>query len=205
MIVKVCGMRQAENIREVEALGIDLMGFIFYPRSPRYVESMPAYLPGCRRVGVFVNAGIEEMLHTAAGWGLWAVQLHGSETPQVCADMRGHGLKVIKAFGIGDGLPERLDSYRDCCDMFLFDTACKEHGGSGRRFDWNVLKDYRGNTPFLLSGGIGPESAPELSRVAHAKCVGIDVNSAFEISAGVKDVALIESFLRKLKHQTQSS
>lgn len=201
MIVKVCGMRQADNIRDVEALGVDLMGFIFYPRSPRYAESMPEYLPGCRRVGVFVNAGVDDMLSAAAKWGLWAVQLHGSESPEVCAAMRSEGLTVIKAFGIGDGLPGGLDDYHGCCDMFLFDTACKSHGGSGRQFDWDVLSRYHGATPFLLSGGIGPGSAAALSRFSHEKCVGIDVNSAFELSPGLKDVAKIGSFLEELKRK----
>lgn len=200
MIVKVCGMSRADNIRDVEALGIDLMGFIFYPRSPRFVRSMPAYLPRVRRVGVFVNAAVEEMAATAARWGLWAVQLHGSESPDVCSALRARGLRVIKAFGVGEGLPDHLGSYGDCCDMFLFDTACASHGGSGLRFDWNVLKAYAGSTPFLLSGGIGPDSVAELSRFEHPGCVGIDINSAFEISPGVKDASLIGSFLEKIRY-----
>ncbi len=195
MIVKVCGMRHADNIRQVEALGVDLMGFIFYPRSPRYACGKPAYLPACRRVGVFVNADEPAIIDTARCWGLWAVQMHGTESADMCRRLRDSGLHVIKAFGIGSGLPADLDEYAGCCDMFLFDTACKEHGGSGRRFDWSVLDGYQGDTPFLLSGGVSPDSVAELSRFAHPRWAGIDVNSAFELSPGLKDPVLLRRFL----------
>ncbi len=199
MMVKVCGMRQADNIRAVEALGVDLMGFIFYPRSPRYAAQMPEYLPACRRVGVFVDANIEDVVDIAARWDLWAAQLHGSESADECRQLRASGLKVIKAFGVGMGLPSRLDEYDGCCDLFLFDTACKEHGGSGRRFDWNALRDYHGDTPFLLSGGIGPDSASQLAQFSHPRWAGIDVNSAFELSPGLKDTSTLQRFLSDIE------
>lgn len=205
MIVKVCGMRVPDNIREVELAGADLMGFIFYPRSSRYAgDEPPAYLPRCRRVGVFVDESAEAILAIAEAWGLWAVQLHGSESPQTCRALRDRGLKVIKAFGVKDGsLPAGLTDYEECCDMFLFDTATAQHGGSGRQFDWQILHSYSGKVPFLLSGGIGMSAVDALRSFCHPLCIGYDVNSAFEISAGIKDAALIQQFISEIKKQQQ--
>lgn len=191
-------MRDAGNIRDVEALGIDMMGFIFYPRSPRYAEVLPEYMPRCRRVGVFVNADAADISATASRWGLWGVQLHGAESAATCRALCDAGLHVVKAFGVGKGLPSNLDEYSGCCDMYLFDTACASHGGSGRCFDWGVLSDYHGDTPFLLSGGIGPDSLQQLQRFSHRQWAGIDLNSAFELSPGFKDAPLIGRFLREL-------
>ncbi len=201
MIVKVCGMRNADNISAVDALGIDMMGFIFYPRSPRYAVSKPDYLPGCRRVGVFVDADVPRMLDVAKRWRLWGVQLHGSESADVCRALRERGLRVIKAFGVGSGLPAGLGAYEGTCDMYLFDTACKQHGGSGKKFDWKVLEAYQGATPFLLSGGIGPDSVDALNVFSHERWAGIDLNSAFELSPGLKDVARLSEFLKCLRKE----
>lgn len=199
MIVKVCGMRDADNIRDVEVLGVDLMGFIFYPPSPRYAEHLPSYLPECRRIGVFVDAPVEEILRFAGRWGLWGVQLHGTEPPMLCRSLRNAGLHVIKAFGVGHGLPPHLKDFDGCCDMFLFDTACKSHGGSGILFDWNILTNYTGDTPFLLSGGIGPDALPKIKEFSHPQWAGIDLNSAFELSPARKDTKLLDDFLNQLR------
>lgn len=201
MIVKVCGMHDAGNIRMAEKSGVDLMGFIFYPYSPRFVKEIPEYLPGCRKVGVFVNESIPRIMEIARQMDLWAVQLHGDESPEVCRALKREGLRVIKAIGIGEGIPGNLCDYEEWCDMFLFDTVCKEYGGSGRRFDWDILKDYHGSTPFLLSGGIAPDSVQKLKNFSHPCCIGIDVNSAFEISAGVKDIQKLRKFIKELNHE----
>lgn len=199
-MIKVCGMTDGANIREVEALGVDLMGFIFYDPSPRCCRCMPDYLPSCRRVGVFVNAPQEYIQRKAAEYSLDWVQLHGQESPQMCAALRESGLKVIKAISVSCRADMELaDSYQDIADMLLFDTKTPGAGGSGRRFDWSLLDAYRGSCPFLLSGGIGPDTASELRAFSHPTLAGYDLNSRFETSAGIKDAALLGSFIDNLK------
>lgn len=204
MLVKVCGMREAENIHAIESLKIDFMGFIFYPKSPRYVRERPTYLPvQCKRVGVFVDAPFQEMLETSRTFGLDMVQLHGNESPEQCAALKAKGLQVIKAFSIStaeDLLHTNI--YKGVADYFLFDTACIGYGGSGRRFDWGILKHYTGNTPFLLSGGIRRESLGDVLAFHHPMLAGIDLNSGFETSPGMKDVALLNEFISNLKKES---
>lgn len=203
-MIKVCGMRDAENIREVEALGIDLMGFIFWPKSCRYVVERPAYLPTkCKRVGVFVDEDIEQVKRIADEYALDFIQLHGHESPEYCTQLKGmHLIKAISVSGRDDIATSK--AYEGLVDYFLFDTKCPSVGGSGQQFDWSVLSAYDGDTPFLLSGGIGPHDAPRL-RQAFAldgfpveKCVGIDLNSRFELSPGLKDVNKLKEFIKEL-------
>lgn len=204
-LVKVCGMRDAENIREVEALGIDLMGFIFWPKSGRYVSERPAYLPtNCKRVGVFVDEDIETVKRIAEDYALDYIQLHGHESPECCAQLK--GLKLIKAFNIATTEDfKQTEPYTGIVDYFLFDTKGKSVGGNGEKFDWSVLSAYDGNTPFLLSGGIGPDDAEVLtshfSPLTSKKCVGIDLNSRFEIAPGLKDINKLKEFINALNNE----
>ncbi|MBR5395276.1 MAG: phosphoribosylanthranilate isomerase [Bacteroidaceae bacterium] len=208
-IIKVCGMRDAENIREVERIGIDLMGFICWERSPRFVSEVPSYLPKCPRVGVFVNPTLDFVSECCKAFGFSYIQLHGNESPEFCQEVRQQtGLKIIKAFSIENSTgameasPLRgglVGSYEGIADLFLFDTKGKSIGGNGEKFDWSVLEDYHDDTPFLLSGGIGPEDAERLKHWRHPKCIGIDINSCFETAPGIKDVAAIAKFTSKLK------
>ncbi len=204
-LVKVCGMREAENIREVEALGIDLMGFIFWPKSGRYVSERPAYLPtNCKRVGVFVDEDIETVKRIAEDYALDYIQLHGHESPEYCAQLK--GLKLIKAFNIATTEDfKQTEPYTGIVDYFLFDTKGKSVGGNGEKFDWSVLSAYDDNTPFLLSGGIGPDDAEVLtshsSPLTSKKCVGIDLNSRFEIAPGLKDINKLKEFLNALNNE----
>ena len=204
-LVKVCGMRDAENIREVEALGIDLMGFIFWPKSGRYVSERPAYLPtNCKRVGVFVDEDIETVKRIADDYALDYIQLHGHELADYCAQLR--GFKLIKAFNIATTEDfKQTEPYTGIVDYFLFDTKGKSVGGNGEKFDWSVLSAYDGNTPFLLSGGIGPDDAEVLtshfSPLTSKKCVGIDLNSRFEIAPGLKDINKLKEFLNALNNE----
>ena len=198
-MIKVCGMREAENIREVEALGIDMMGFIFWPKSGRYVSEQPEYLPTkCQRVGVFVDEDPGLVKRIANSYGLDYVQLHGSESPAYIFQLG--GLHVIKAFNIAtvEDL-EQTKTYEGLVDYFLFDTKGKSVGGNGEKFDWSVLEAYNGSTPFLLSGGIGPDDADRVKASRHPKCAGIDLNSRFEIAPGLKDVNKLKSFLEKIQ------
>ena len=199
-LVKVCGMTQGDNIREVEALGIDLMGFIFYEKSPRCVRQKPDYLPvHAQRVGVFVDASYEEMALKAASFCLTYIQLHGHESPALCRELREAGFKVIKAFAIAEAADLLLtENYHSTCDFFLFDTKTPAYGGSGQAFDWSVLANYHGDTPFLLSGGIGPESVEALKRFSHPALIGYDLNSKFETSPGRKEAKALDKFLYSL-------
>ena len=196
-------MREAENIREVEALGIDWMGFIFWPKSSRYVSERPAYLPTkCKRVGVFVDEDAEKIKKTAEDYDLDYIQLHGSESPDFIHALRVNGgfAAVIKAFNIATAADlEATKTYEGIVDYFLFDTKGKSVGGNGEKFDWSVLEAYHGDTPFLLSGGIGPDDAERVKAFNHSKCIGIDLNSRFELSPALKDIEKNKSFLEKIK------
>lgn len=204
--IKVCGMRQSNNIRQVEALGIDMMGFIFWEPSARYVAQKPDYLPACARTGVFVNASPEYILSTVRTYGLSYVQLHGQESPAFCHHLRQNlnqsglaSVQLIKAFSIST--PEDLapvQKYETLCRFLLFDTKTPLPGGSGKQFDWQILQHYSGTLPFLLSGGIGPNDTHRLQEFHHPLCVGIDLNSRFEISPGLKDATLLKNFLTQL-------
>ena len=200
MIVKVCGMREAENIRAVEALGVDWMGFIFWEHSSRNVCQRPAYLPTrAKRVGVFVDAPLDVVCQHVETFGLDVVQLHGSESPAFLHDLHkalAGDVLIVKAFSIAtrdDLLQTSL--YEGLADYFLFDTKAQLVGGNGRKFDWAVLAHYDGSTPFLLSGGIGPDDASRLSAFSHPRLAGIDLNSRFEAAPALKNVELLKQFL----------
>ena len=224
MVIKVCGMRDAQNIREVSQLGVDMIGMIFYPKSPRYVEmqsshagiipdyakedigvSVSAKSPA--RVGVFVDDMVQNIVTRVVNYHLDYVQLHGNEPREMCENLRltldpdiRPGIKIIKAISVSDASDiQKYKEYVGAVDLFLFDTKCKTVGGSGKQFDWQVLEQYDGEVPFLLSGGIGPDDAPRLHAFHHPKCIGIDLNSRFEIEPGVKDVEKLKGFLNEMQ------
>ncbi len=203
MIVKVCGMREAENVAQVAALSPDLMGFILFDRSPRFVECVAPVTPqDVQRVGVFVNATMSYIAEMVKRHSLNVVQLHGSESVEMCRWAREQGLVVIKAISISSPSDMTLAvEYAGAVDYLLFDTKCAEHGGSGRRFDWTILDSYQGETPFLLSGGIDEDSAEEILAITHKRFAGVDLNSRFEISPALKDIAKLERFLEKIKYK----
>jgi len=212
MIIKVCGMSDPENIRQVALLGINWMGFIFYERSPRYIlkkeysdlstlkrikASLKEY--GIKTVGVFVNATIEQMMETATDYNLDYLQLHGEESADTCHTLQKRGYSLIKAFSIATEEDlATVSDYEGRVDYFLFDTKCKEYGGSGKQFDWSILSVYKGNTPFLLSGGITPESAEAIRNFSHPRFTGIDLNSKFETEPGMKDIEKLSHFLYQI-------
>lgn len=205
MIIKVCGMREAHNIRKVEALGVDWMGFIFYPQSPRYVSAMPAYLPvNAKRVGVFVNQEPDLVSRLVQEFGLSIVQLHGTEDAPCIGRIRAlcPGITIVKALNIAKSDDLKLATpYFGMVDYLLFDTKAKLAGGNGTQFDWNILSSYNGTVPFILSGGIGPDDAERLNAFNHPMMAGIDLNSRFESAPALKDAKLLESFLSKLTIQ----
>lgn len=198
-------MREAENIREVEALGIDVIGFIFWPKSSRCVSTRPDYLPvNAKRAGIFVNEDIEQVKRIAVDYALDIIQLHGNESPEYARNLR--NWIVIKAFNIAS--EEDLEStviYDGAVDYFLFDTKGKAVGGNGEKFDWEVLASYNGQTPFILSGGIGPDDTERIQTFYHPQCIGIDLNSRFELSPGLKDITALRRFLSQLPHNSHNN
>jgi phosphoribosylanthranilate isomerase len=209
LLIKICGMRDPGNIREVATLKPDLMGFIFYPQSPRYIGENPEdalfrEIPsGIGKTGVFVNAEPEAVLLQSKKAGLQFVQLHGEESPAECRELALHELQVIKAFRVDASFRfELLPQYAPFCRFFLFDTATSAYGGSGKQFDWNLLNRYEGPVPFFLSGGISPEDAEKLAEFSHPFLTGVDVNSRFETSPGIKNIALLKKFITTIRQKT---
>ena len=206
MKIKVCGMREAENMKAVESLGASMIGMIFWKGSSRYVSEKPKSLPTrSKRVGVFVDEDVERVVQTVGNYALDYVQLHGSESPSYILTLRrqleaaGFRLLIIKAFNIATAadLAATVD-YAGVADVFLFDTKGRQVGGNGEKFNWQVLSHYGGTTPFLLSGGIGPDDAGRVRAFSHPQCMGIDLNSRFETCPGMKDIAALSCFIDEL-------
>ena len=211
-------MRDADNIRDISALGVDMIGLIFYPPSPRYVQQfssgagiIPDYAPDMGktplRVGVFVDDMPQNIVTRVYNYKLDYIQLHGNEPRDTLENLRATidpdikpKIKIIKAISVSSA--EDIKKYKEyvgAADLFLFDTKCKTVGGSGEQFDWQVLQAYDGDVPFLLSGGIGPDDAERVRNFHHPKCIGIDLNSKFEIDPALKDVEKLKQFLVKVK------
>lgn len=222
MKVKVCGMRDGENIRQVSKLGVDYIGMIFWEKSPRNVTMIPSHAgiipdttrlvansetPSCyQRVGVFVDEMAQNIITRVVNFKLDVIQLHGHEEPTLIRNLRStidpdlrRGIQIWKAISIMDRNSIAIyKQYEDCVDAFVFDTKCTCVGGSGKQFDWSVLDGYDGEKPFLLSGGIGPDDAARIRDFKHPKMMGIDLNSRFEIEPGMKNVELLKQFLTQL-------
>jgi len=205
MKIKICGMKSPENIQAVAALKPDMMGFIFYPKSPRFAEPLDAAalnaLPATiKKIGVFVNENLENILAICYKYNLDGVQLHGTELEKMCHELKKAGYIVIKAFPIAEAYNFKVTkTYEGVCDYFLFDTKTDVYGGSGLKFNWNMLNEYVGETPFLLSGGIAVDDAGDILKIVHPKLAGIDLNSKFEVKPGLKNVELLRGFIRQLK------
>lgn len=193
-------MRDSENIRAIEQTKADLMGFIFHPKSPRFVASLPEYMPKKqKRVGVFVNASLEQILAKAQKFSLEYIQLHGDEPPAFCSELKNRGLNVIRAQRIANADDIiRAESY-NMADLMIFDTKTELYGGSGKKFNWQLLENYKGCVPFLLSGGIRSDTLEEIKAFFHPQFAGIDLNSGFEISPALKDVGKLNNFIEKIK------
>ena len=225
LIIKVCGMRDTDNINDVSALDINWMGFIFYAKSPRYVRQISSnagIIPDysslkekataddagrIRRVGVFVDDMPQNIVTRVFNYHLDIVQLHGSESPVMIDNLRRtldpdirKGIKIMKAISVkSDDDILKCKDYEGHVDYFLFDTKTPLKGGSGEQFDWSVLQSYDGATPFLLSGGIGPDDARRVRAFSHPRCIGIDVNSKFEKEPAFKDVDMLRKFISEVR------
>lgn len=201
MIIKVCGMKHAGNIRALDKLKPDMTGFIFHPSSPRFADAVPEYMPSSSlRVGVFVNSDTDYILYKVKEFGLGIVQLHGNESPEQCRVIRSKGIDIIKAFSLKTDNADSITApYDGLCRYYLFDTPCTTYGGSGKTFNWTLTQSYHSKTPFLLSGGIRPESLEQISSFHHPSFAGIDINSGFETVPGLKDIEAIGEFIKQLR------
>jgi phosphoribosylanthranilate isomerase len=208
---KVCGLNSISQLMRLDEMEVEFGGFIFYPKSPRYIlkHLQPADLKKAKgqkisKVGVFVNETVEQVLKQVDDCGLYLVQLHGDESPKYCEKIADY-VTVIKAFRIrnDDDVLWKIKDYQDIVDIFLFDTAGASFGGTGEKFDWTVLKNITINKPFFLSGGIGPEDIASIQAFAELPVAkdlfSIDINSKFETSPGIKNMDMVESFIHQIK------
>ncbi|CAM1363904.1 N-(5'-phosphoribosyl)anthranilate isomerase [Tenacibaculum litopenaei] len=205
--LKVCGMKQVPNIKEVAALQPDYLGFIFYDKSERNFEGIIPELPKkIKKVGVFVDEYLEIVVSLAEEYKLQYLQLHGKESPEYLKQLKEHLPKVqlVKAFSVGASFDfDLLKAYEQVADMFLFDTKGKHPGGNGVQFDWTLLEGYPSEKPFFLSGGIGVKDLAALKEFlkspAARYCRALDVNSKFEKEPGLKRVPELQKFIKLLK------
>jgi phosphoribosylanthranilate isomerase len=203
-IIKICGLKDPENILRIIQLNPDWIGLIFYPGSPRFVSDIEILrflnnLTGKPLItAVFVNPDIAEVDHVTSGLRIDMIQFHGTETPATCQKFRDAGFLVMKAFAIQKDFDfTQTEKYQEKADYFLFDTPGPKHGGTGEQFSWELLSNYHGKTPFLLSGGISPDT---VAIPDHPHLAGLDLNSRFEISPGIKNIELLKKFINKIRN-----
>jgi phosphoribosylanthranilate isomerase len=203
--IKICGMREPGNIRDVSGLRPDYMGFIFYPGSKRYSgrlspSDLKDFPDDIQKVAVFVNASREEIVSTCKAYSIRIIQLHGDESPAFCHSFREEGFQVIKAFRVGQGLDmEEMKGFAEVCDFTLLDTSGEGFGGTGKKFDWNQLTKYTLDLPFFLSGGIASGDADRIMDMNIPQMHAVDLNSRFEIKPGLKDKEELENFIRRIR------
>lgn len=200
-------MKFTSNRQAVEKLPVDYLGFIFYPKSKRFVDTVtePGLFNATKpMVAVFVDENLFEMLGLIKNFGFGFIQLHGKENPETCKILKKQGIKVIKAFSLNEEFDfSQLKKYDRSVNYFLFDTKSSLPGGSGIKFNWNILEKYTGNIPFFLSGGIKPEDAELIKQLDHPGLYGIDLNSGFEDEPGIKNSEKLEKFINYLHANPQ--
>jgi len=202
MKIKVCGINSVDNLKEILSLPVDYTGFIFYPKSPRFAGNLDisgvVFPENISKVGVFVNENINTILNYQVKLQLDYIQLHGEESPEFCEQLAEKGCQIIKAFSIAtpDDL-SKTSAYENRCQFFLFDTKTPLYGGSGKQFDWSILKNYTGKTPFFLSGGIGLNDIDRVRAFTHPALHALDLNSKFELSPGIKDIKQLKKFIKQ--------
>ena len=210
MKVKVCGITTISQLEELDRMGIDYAGLIFYERSPRYVLSklkskdVAALKLATKKVGVFVNASENDIMTQIELYELDIVQLHGNETPTFCNHISNH-VKVIKAFRVNEQnshIDWMVKPYEESCDFYLFDHGSVGiYGGTGQKFNWSLLEDATIGKNFFLSGGIRPDDAESLKKFEHPFFHAVDINSQFETEPGLKDIGLVKEFVNKLRSE----
>lgn len=200
MKIKICGMRDPKNVKEAIGADVDMVGFIFYPGSKRYVRNIPPIeTTSVKRVGVFVNEREDRIREIAHNWSLDLIQLHGDEKPEDCLKLKSLGLPLVKAFQVDEHFDfGQLEPYAKVVQFFLFDTKGQNYGGTGKTFDWNILHNYKLEVPFWLSGGISPDMAIEIKKLNFPNLIAVDLNSRFEIEPGLKNIEKLKSFVDEL-------
>lgn len=200
MIVKVCGLNQPKNCLAIDKLKPDLIGVIFYKKSPRYIGETVLPKTKAKKVGVFVNASLGEILTAVEKHQLSYVQLHGNEPLILAKTLQENGIKIIKYFGVESNLNnEKMAEWETYSTYFVFDTKGKEFGGIGAKFNWDILIDYQLNTPFLLAGGITLEDVSTIKKINYPAFVGVDINSKFELEPGIKNSKQVKLFIDAIK------
>jgi len=200
MLIKVCGLREWSNMLQVDALHPDLMGIIYHHESPRFVKENVIPKTTTPKVGVFVDSSIHHIIHQAGTYDFSYIQLHGVLDLTIARELHRKGFKVIKAFSIGQKIENSfMQKFVPYCTYFLLDTKGDKPGGTGIKFNWQILENYQLETPFLLSGGIGPEDVELIKSIHHPAFEGVDINSRFETSPGVKNIELIKMFINEIK------
>ncbi len=203
--IKICGLRDPDNIEDILELRPDYVGFIFYPKSSRFIgdklpKTIMEEIEEAKKVGVFVDESYADIQAAIDKYDLDVVQLHGNELPELCAEVQNYGVDVIKAISIDENFNFKiLKVYERAVDFFLFDTKGELPGGNGVPFDWEILSKYKGRVPFFLSGGISPDHADAINEFEHPRLIGIDLNSKFEVKPGVKNVELLENFFDQVR------
>ncbi len=211
MKIKVCGITQVDQLKQLDELGVDYAGLIFFRQSARYMldkfktKDVQNLDLGLQKAGVFVNASEEEINTQVELYGLDLVQLHGDETPAFCKHIS-NTVSVIKAFRITKYNEQNIDwmvkPYEDVCDYYLFDTNRKgAYGGTGEKFDWKILNNNVINKPFFLSGGIGLADVEKVKAFHHPFLYAVDINSMIEVAPGVKDMDQVKMFVEELKRK----
>ncbi|MEZ5008646.1 MAG: phosphoribosylanthranilate isomerase [Chitinophagales bacterium] len=215
MKIKICGIKYKDNLEQIIPLNPDYLGFIFYPKSSRYmketlavadVKSIPNQI---KKVGVFVNESVPELLKAIKEYDLNAVQLHGDEPPEYLADVSNiftslnMKVDIIKAFGIDENFElQKLNDYKQYCNFFLFDTKTPKYGGSGQKFNWQLLAKYDNEIPLLISGGIDVEDLEDIAKLKHLNIEVIDMNSKLEIEPGRKNINRVEQAIQIVKNKS---
>jgi phosphoribosylanthranilate isomerase len=207
MFVKVCGLKHADNVQAVVEAGANAVGFIFYPRSPRFagstalIKAITQTLPlDVWKVGVFVDEPLNKLLSVAVSAGLDTVQLHGNETTNFASELKDQGFRVLKVISSDTLTQAELDRWPSSADFLLYDTSTPQKGGSGQKFNWQVLENLNHPLPWLLSGGIGPDDAESVLALHIPNFFGLDVNSKFEVAPGSKDVNQLKNFITHVKY-----
>ena len=206
MKVKVCGITRVDQLNELHEAGADYAGLIFYPGSKRFaglkLREAQEEIKGIpiKKIGVFVNEELQSVLRYIKEFGLYAVQLHGEENPGYCKCLMAE-VTVIKVFRLEgeEDVDALLQPFLDACHYYLFDTASKDYGGSGRKFNWEVVEKAVIGKPFFLSGGIAAGDVESLRAFRHKWLEAVDINSSFESQPGVKDLYKVSSFISEIK------
>ncbi|MES2882618.1 MAG: phosphoribosylanthranilate isomerase [Bacteroidota bacterium] len=209
MKIKVCGITTLTQLQTLHQLGVNYAGLILYDQSKRFAgeklhdQKEDVAATSIKKIGVFVNAQKHEIKNAVNDFGLYAVQLHGSENEKFCSAVKQNvAVKLIKVFRLtgNENIDELVKPFAAVCDYFLFDTGTEQFGGSGIKFDWTVLRQATVGKPFFLSGGIGPNDVGEIKSFMHPFLFAVDVNSRFETEPGVKDMELVKQFVNELSN-----